>query len=120
MVTSKYFHEIEFEQLGCSLQDMSQELMDMLDKCRALAGIPFVLTSAYRNPDKNRKVGGVANSAHTKGLAVDISCANGSIRWLIVINALNVGFRRIGIGKTFVHLDIDKSLPQNVIFDYYE
>jgi len=120
MVTSKYFKEPEFARLGCSLQDMSQDLMDKLDQCRALAGVPFVLTSAYRDPEKNKKVGGVDKSAHTKGLGVDIACTNGAMRYIIFVNAINVGFNRIGLGKNFVHLDIDKTLPQKVIFDYYE
>jgi hypothetical protein len=33
--------------------------------------------------------------------------------------ALECGIRRIGIGKTFVHLDNDASLPQGVMWDYY-
>ena len=118
MITSKYFKEAEFKRLGCSLQNMDQRLMNMLDAARGLAGIPFVLTSAYRNPEKNKAVGGVGNSAHTRGLAVDISCPNGRARWLIVINAINAGFKRIGIGDNFVHLDIDDTLPHPVIFTY--
>ena len=119
MITSKYFKEAEFKRLGCSLQNMDQEFIDRLDLCRTMAGIPFVLTSAYRDPSKNKSVGGVGNSAHIKGRAVDIACVTGTTRWLIVINAINVGFKRIGIGNGFVHLDDDDSLPNPVIFTYY-
>lgn len=32
-----------------------------------------VVTSGYRNPEKNAQVGGAANSAHLHGLAVDVA-----------------------------------------------
>jgi len=31
---------------------------------------------------------------------------------------LEVGFTRIGIGNTFIHVDIDKDKSQNVIWTY--
>lgn len=119
MIKSKYFKEAEFARLGCSLQDMKQDFMDMLDECRELAGIPFVMTSAYRAPEHNEEVGGVPGSAHPKGRAADIKALNGTTRWKIVYAAILVGFRRIGIGRNFVHLDNDDSLPHPVMFDYY-
>jgi zinc D-Ala-D-Ala carboxypeptidase len=64
------------------------------------------------------KVGGVFNSSHKKGLAVDIS-TNGSDKKYIVLNALiKVGFTRFGIGNTFIHVDADKEKSQNVIWTY--
>ena len=60
------------------------------------------------------------NSAHTKGKAVDIRCNTSSNRYKIVAAALACGVRRIGIGKTFVHIDNDGTLPQGVIWDYYD
>lgn len=119
MITSRYFSEGEFARLGCSLQDMQQDFMRLLDECRSLAGIPFVLTSAYRSPEHNAQVGGVGGSAHTKGRAADIKAYNGTTRWKIVSAAMRVGFRRIGIGNGFVHLDNDDTLPNPVIFTYY-
>ena len=56
MVTSKYFSEGEFNRCSpsCSLQDMKQTTMSKLDTAREIAGIPFVLTSAYRSPAHDR------------------------------------------------------------------
>ena len=34
--------------------------------------LPIIVNSAYRSPEVNAKVGGVASSYHTKGLAADI------------------------------------------------
>lgn len=102
------------------VKGLKNELIEKLDKARELAGIPFVLNSTLRDPAKNESVGGVQNSAHIKGEAVDIRCRNGSERWKIVTTLLKVGFERIGIGQTFVHADISVELPHPVIFDYYK
>lgn len=122
MIKSKYFAEKEFKACtpSCSLQDMSQELMNKLDEARAKAGIPFVLNCAYRSSAWDKKLGRSGNSAHTRGKAVDIRCSTSANRFKVVKALLEVGFKRIGIGKTFIHADVDSSLPSPVIFDYYE
>lgn len=38
---------------------------------RTFLGVPIKVNSGYRCPELNKKVGGVPNSYHTKGLAVD-------------------------------------------------
>lgn len=44
----------------------------VLDPLRRMYGKPIVITSGYRSPQLNKKVGGVANSWHTQGNAADI------------------------------------------------
>lgn len=44
----------------------------VLDPLRRIYGKPIVITSGYRSPQLNKKVGGVANSWHTQGNAADI------------------------------------------------
>lgn len=78
----------------------------------------LTITSAYRNPEHNERVGGVKNSAHTLGLAVDISCTTSTERFYIIGAALSVGIFRIGINKTYIHLDIDANKSNPVIFLY--
>ncbi|MFR9495591.1 MAG: D-Ala-D-Ala carboxypeptidase family metallohydrolase [Rikenellaceae bacterium] len=120
MITSKHFKEVEFNRLtpSCSLQDMEQSTMDMLDKAREIAGIPFVLNCAKRTREWDLAKGRSGNSAHTEGKAVDIACRNSSTRHVIVDALLKAGFNRIGIAKTFVHADNSTKLPQRVIFLY--
>ena len=121
MITAKYFKEKEFKACSpsCSMQDMSQGFLDLLDKVREAAGIPLVLNSAYRSVAHEKKMGRNGTSSHTKGLAVDIRCNTSANRYKIVTAALSCGIRRIGIGKTYVHLDADPEKAQDVIWDYY-
>jgi hypothetical protein len=53
----------------------------MMEQVRSLLGDhPIVVSSWYRSPEVNKLVGGVANSAHASGLAVDFTCPDfGSI-----------------------------------------
>ena len=122
MRTAKYFRESEFKACSpaCSLQDMQQHTLDKLDRAREMAGIPFVLNSAYRSPAWDKSKGRSGTGAHTTGCAADIRCNGDANRWKIVFAALAVGFRRIGIGKTYIHLDDDPKRTQNVIWHYYE
>lgn len=86
----------------------------MLDLARSLAGVPFKISSGYRCNKHNKHVGGVKNSAHLKGLAVDIEVPDNVSRLKILRALVIVGFNRIGISKGFIHADIDKSKPDNV------
>lgn len=121
MITAKYFTEGEFRRCSppCSLQDMNQALMTRLDNARYQAGIPFVLNSAFRSVAYEKSKGRAGTSSHTKGLAVDIRCNTDSNRYKIITALLDNGFTRIGIGKTYIHADIDPNKTQKVIWHYY-
>lgn len=49
-----------------------------LELVRAALGKPIVITSGYRCPELNKRIGGVSTSAHTKGLAVDFHSSYGA------------------------------------------
>ena len=85
-------------------------------------GFVLTVTSGYRHPEHNLDVGGVENSEHTYDPAegVDILCKRSVTRFKMVKEALDMGIRRIGIGKDFVHLGIGADKPQDVMWDYYE
>jgi putative chitinase len=46
-----------------------------MEKVRALLGAPITITSGYRSPQVNAAVGGVSNSDHMTGFAVDFRAA---------------------------------------------
>lgn len=113
----RYFTEEEFNEAKprCSLSDMSPVFMAKLDEARHIAGVPFVVNSAYRSKSYEVNVKGRAGtSSHTKGIAVDLSCLSNFNRLLIVEALIKVGFRRIGIGKTFIHVDNDASKSPSI------
>ena len=91
----------------------------MLDKARGLAGVPFVIISGKRSEDRNEAVGGVEDSAHLRGYAVDLRSADSSTRWKMLKALIDVGFTRIGVNKTTIHVDNDPSKPQSVVWHYY-
>jgi zinc D-Ala-D-Ala carboxypeptidase len=86
---------------------MDESLLTMLDELRENCGFPLKINSGVRTVARNEAVGGSVNSSHLKGLAVDIHCTESAKRFKIIDEALRLGFDRIGIAKTFIHLDID-------------
>lgn len=122
MKTSKYFTEAEFQRCNppCSIEDMEQSFLDWLDDVREEAGIPFVLTSAYRSSAYDKSKGRTGNGAHCYRVAVDVRCNTSANRYKIIAAALKLGASRIGVGHTFVHLDRSHIHTQNIIWDYAE
>lgn len=80
-------------------------LIHMLETAEKLAGFEFEITSARRDEDPR---------SHGYGLAVDIACGGSRIRHLILSTVYRVGFRRVGIYSTHVHVDLDLSRDDRV------
>lgn len=115
-----YFKDYETScRCGCGM-NITRQLLAKLNEAREIADAPFVITSGARCKEHNRKIGGNPNSAHTRGLAVDIACPSSQSRYAILKGLYGAGFARIGYNqaKNFFHCDIDESLPQNVFFEY--
>ena len=120
-----YFSLSEFASpdLPDSGVNMDSEFLTKLDNARAIANIRFKITSGYRTKEYNedlRKRGYKASpdSAHLTGHAADIAATSGKERWTIVNALIRSGFNRIGIAKSFIHVDDDPSKPTNVIWTY--
>ena len=120
MITSKHFKEIEFQRTtpSCSLQDMKQSTMNKLDAARDIAGVPFVINSAFRTIEHEKRQGRAGTSSHTTGRAVDIRCNADSNRFKIIDALIKSGFNRIGVHKTFIHADDSETHTKNVIWFY--
>ena len=101
---------------------MDKQLIFMLQQLEARTGYPIFswINSGARSSSHNRKVGGVSNSSHKMPTckAVDIKAYSKSIRNNLVTAARDVGFKRIGVGNTFVHLDTDDMKSQYVAWGY--
>ncbi len=89
------------------------EFIDMLEELRNEVGFPLIVSSGYRTPEYNKKIGGSPQSYHTKGMAVDLAVAYREA-YDVIEAAMKVGFGGIGIQqklgtdatKRFIHLDI--------------
>jgi hypothetical protein len=95
---------------------VSDKLLSMLDNARTIADVPFIINSGLRSAEKNKEVGGVEDSAHLKGLAVDLACSDSFNRYKMIYGLFVAGFKRIEICKNHIHVDIDETKQQLVIF----
>lgn len=105
----RFFTEDEFNHPD----KMSRELLARLDLARVQAGVPFTITSDYREPVDGKQ------SAHFLGKAVDLRAHDGKTKFRIVKAALAAGFRRIGVYDKHVHLDVateEDGFPVDVIW----
>lgn len=104
MPTYKYFKDSE-------IKGLKPELVEILDKARGIAGVPFVIASGFRTPEQNKLAGGVANSSHTKGLGVDLQCTDNAKRTKILRALYNCGNPLfIEIAGRHIHVDIDSGI----------
>lgn len=55
---------------------VNDDAMTKLQALRNDLGIPMLITSAYRSPEHNRRVGGATRSLHMQGIAFDIRMEN--------------------------------------------
>ena len=122
----KYFTEDELKCKGTSECSMDSSFMGKLISLREVYNKPIHLSSAYRSKEYNDKVGGVPNSPHTHGKAVDI-LASGQDAYKIMTVALQLGFTGIGVSqkgphdKRFIHIDTmenSSSSPRPTIWSY--
>ena len=115
-----YFEYSEFDspdQKG-SYKHMDVEFLNKLAQARKIAAVGFKITSGYRSPEHNEKVGGVPNSSHTLGHACDIYAPTSRQKYIIINALLQAGFNRIGVAKNFIHVDDDPSKDEDVIWTY--
>ena len=106
---SRFFKNIE--------DNMNVDFLAKLDEAREFAGIPFIINSAYRSPTHPESIKN-PTSSHIKGLAVDIKAKDSITRFKVLDALIAVGFNRIGIAGTFIHVDLDLDKSQNVIWTY--
>tara|TARA_R100000664_G_C2749510_1_gene136888 strand:+ start:140 stop:523 length:384 start_codon:yes stop_codon:yes gene_type:complete len=97
---------VEFNCPCCGKNEMNQLFIDTLRAAREYSNTPFVINSGYRCEKHNKKIGGVSSSTHIVGSAADIHCTESRQRALILCGLLEAGFSRIGIAKTFIHVDM--------------
>lgn len=85
-----------------------RQLAATLERIRNLLGRPITITSGYRSPAVNKRVGGAAKSAHLEARAADFICpAFGSPRKVAqYLQACPIEFDQLIEEGTWLHLAI--------------
>ena len=109
---STHFNSSEFDCHGsgcCSQTIINPQLVKYLQQIRDHFNAPITITSAYRCPTHNSRIGGATGSRHTKGDAADI-VVKGRTPREVAKYAESIGIKGIGLYETsadgyFVHID---------------
>lgn len=112
------FNRKEFEcKCGCGFNSIDPSLVNMLQDSRTATALTYEIASGCRCAKHNasKEVGGKPNSAHLRGKAADIKCITSQMRYGMVWDLIR-RFRRIEIRGSWIHVDIDTTLPQDVLF----
>lgn len=103
--------------------EMDYSFIRQLDKARSIAGIPFKINSGYRCSNKQEQlyqdgISSVKKSTHELGKAVDLRCRGSADRSQILKGLIRADFTRIGLGKSWIHVDKDLKKVHGVIWLY--
>lgn len=123
---SRDFNRFEFAcRDGCGANQVSPRLVDRLQAMRDEVHRPVMVRSGCRCRAWNAHEKGKDDSAHLcipedgeLCEAADLVAPDSATRFDLVEAAILAGFRRIGIGKDFVHLDVDTEKAQEVLWLY--
>lgn len=111
---SKNFRVREFRcKDGSDVILIDSKLINVLQHIRNKLGVSLTITSGYRTPGYNQRIGGSSNSMHTKGMAADVTAEG--IDPIIIAYIANeylddcggVELGSYGVGNTgYVHIDV--------------
>ena len=108
----------------CGEGKPSNRLKAMLDELREEVGFGVGVSSGPRCEAHNASVLGHRESEHLVGDehgdcdGVDIPCDSSARRFRILEAAYKLGFTRIGVGSSFIHLGVSEEHPQHVMWVY--
>ena len=111
-----YFTYNEMKCPCCGIAISDPEFLMVMDNIREEVGKPLTINSWYRCEKHDKELGG--KGAHTTGRAADIKCLTSGDRYDILRAAYGEGVKRIGVGKTFIHLDLVDDYPQEMAWVY--
>ena len=101
---------------GCGLQVCDFAIIK-LQALRLMIGKPLHINSSVRCAKHNKHVGGAPDSRHLNGIAFDIRIDDTKVRERIIRIAPTLGFKGIGIGEKFIHIDL-RSESDSAIWIY--
>lgn len=111
---SKNFNSYEFRcglgsPCSCSTILIDDKLVEYLQNIRDHFGKSVTITSAYRCPSYNKRIGGATGSYHSKGMAADIVVSGVAPRevakYAESIGVLGIGLYETSADGFFTHID---------------
>lgn len=113
----------EFQCKCCGTNYTKREFIEKLEVARNYSNtidsrVLYKIISGYRCTTQNEYVGGVHDSAHTLGIACDIQYKNDHEKFVILYGIYHAGFKRIGEGDGFIHVDTDDTKTQYTKWGY--
>ncbi|NIT03521.1 DUF882 domain-containing protein [Candidatus Saccharibacteria bacterium] len=114
-----FFYEDEFACPCCGEVKIDSDLIARLDYLRTELGAPIEIASGYRCPTYNKSLGGARYSAHTIGMAADISIPDNHYRFKLLERIFRHKlFNRIEVATGHIHVDVakDPKYPQYILW----
>ena len=102
---------------GCGVADIKQELAVKVQQVRDLVGRSIVINSGVRCARHNGNIGASETSSHIGGWAAYLKYSGSAQRYEL-LNAIMPVFDRVGIAKTFIHVDVDANKTAGVVWTY--
>ena len=106
-MSTAHFQDKELACKCCGEVKRNTELLAVLELVRNFFNAPVIVTSGYRCPKHNAKVGGAPKSKHVEGIAADIKVKGFEPHE--VHHFLETTFPNqygLGLYKSWVHIDV--------------
>jgi len=105
-LTESDFDQIQYFSAGelGAWWNLEADLIFRADTMRRQLGVPLIVTSAWRDIAGNQAAGGVENSYHLEGRALDLQPRGANI-YSAYLAAEAAGFSGIGVYDSHVHVD---------------
>ncbi|MGR3760641.1 YcbK family protein [Roseobacteraceae bacterium NS-SX3] len=93
---------------GYDAAGMNAKAVSAMEVLEQSVGHKLKVTSAYRSPEHNERVGGAKHSQHTHGKAFDVDVTGMSIeqRKELIMQARAAGFSGVGVYENSLHFDV--------------
>ena len=106
---SSYFTLKEFQSSDTKTVMIDPKVLRCMDKLQRASDTRIIITSGYRTPAHNEKVGGAKKSLHMRGMAVDCYQQDRTTRhdmYALAERGLGADFTTAIIYKGHVHFDV--------------
>lgn len=99
--------------------DNIYNVLSNLDNIREVYGKPIIITSGYRCPELNAKVGGKSNSQHLKGEAADLKFDVDLLNYIIQFCHFDQLITEKSKNKKWIHISFkkDKDKERNQVLN---